>query len=90
MVFRGLQIDFLHRYYQARKLGVAITFHGLRNTFATIAQRMDVPIIVISEMLGHTTTAITADLYTHVFDDTRREASDRVGSALAAARRRAQ
>jgi hypothetical protein len=32
---------------------------------------------VVSEMLGHTTTAITADLYTHVLGDLKADAADR-------------
>ncbi|HEY1654786.1 MAG TPA: hypothetical protein VGF86_06730 [Candidatus Tumulicola sp.] len=38
-----------------------------------------------SDILGHTTTAITADLYTHVLDDIQHDAADRVGAALASA-----
>jgi len=33
---------------------------------------------VVSEMLGHTTTAITADLYTHVLGNLKAEAADRL------------
>jgi hypothetical protein len=33
---------------------------------------------VVSEMLGHTTTAITADLYTHVLGDLKADAADRL------------
>jgi hypothetical protein len=37
-----------------------------------------------SEMLGHVTTAITVDLYDHVFEDAQRDTADRVDAALAA------
>jgi integrase len=46
-------------YYQAHKLAVRITFHGLRHTHATVALRAGVPMKVVSDMLGRTTTAIT-------------------------------
>jgi integrase len=75
-------------YYRAHKLGIAITFHGLRHSFATIALRARVPMKMVSDILGHTTTAITADLYTHVLEDMQHEAADRVGEAFAVARRR--
>ena len=35
---------------------------------------------VVSEILGHTSSAITADLYTHVLEDTVRRASDSVSA----------
>lgn len=75
-------------YYQAHKLKIPVTFHGLRHSFATIALRARVPMKVVSEILGHTTTAITADLYTHVLEDSRHEAADRVGEAFEVARSR--
>ena len=73
-------------YYRAHKLGVPITFHGLRHSFATIALRARVPMKLVSEMLGHTTIAITADLYTHVLEDMQHDAADLVSAALSIAR----
>ena len=55
-----------------------MTFHGLRHSFASISLRAGTPLKVVSEMLGHTTTAITADLYTHVLGDLKAEAADRL------------
>ena len=43
-----------------------MSFHGLRHSYASISLRAGTPLKVVSEMLRHTTTAITADLYTHV------------------------
>ena len=40
-----------------------ITLHGLRHTFATIAAGARVPVKVVSELIGHSSTAITQDLY---------------------------
>jgi integrase len=76
-------------FYRAHKLDVPITFHGLRHSFATIALRARVPMKLVSDILGHTTTAITADLYTHVLEDMQRDAVDVVGAALSNARRSA-
>ena len=64
-----------------------ISFHGLRHSFATIAGRAGVPMKVVSEMLGHLTIATTADLYSHVFGDSKREASLQIGEAFARGQR---
>jgi hypothetical protein len=55
-----------------------ITFHGLRHSYASISLRAGTPLKVVSEMLGHTTVAITADLYTHVLGNLKAEAADRL------------
>jgi integrase len=73
----------------ARIAGVNVTFHGLRHTFATIALRARVPMRLVSDILGHSTTALTADIYTHVLEDMQREAAERVAEAIAHARRKA-
>lgn len=77
-------------YRAAHRVGIPITFHGLRHSFATIALRARVPMKLVSDILGHTTMAVTADLYTHVLEDMQHEAADRVGEALSIARRKAQ
>jgi integrase len=41
-------------------------YHGLRHGSATMALAAGVPIKAISEMLGHATSAFTADVYTEV------------------------
>ena len=42
-----------------------------------------VPLKVVSEMLGHTTIAITADVYDHVTADMRRDAARALQEMLA-------
>lgn len=46
-------------------LPVGIRFHDLRHAAATNSLAADVPLKVVSDRLGHSTLAITADLYTH-------------------------
>jgi integrase len=46
-----------------------ITLHGLRHGSATMALAAGVPIKAISEMLGHSTSAFTADVATEVAED---------------------
>lgn len=43
-----------------------IRFHDLRHTFATRCLEVGIDIKVVSQILGHASTRITADLYTHV------------------------
>lgn len=73
----------------AKRLGVNITFHGMRHSFATVALRAGVDLKVVSTMLGHATIGVTANIYQHVADDLQRVAADRVSEAFAAARRKA-
>jgi len=42
-----------------------ITLHGLRHTFATLSRQSGVDIKDISDILGHSTTATTSDIYQH-------------------------
>jgi hypothetical protein len=44
--------------------------------------RPAVDVKVVSERLGHSTTAITADLYTHVHRGVGRAAADKIASVL--------
>jgi integrase len=55
-----------------------VTFHSMRHAYASISLRAGTPLKVVSDLLGHTTLATTADLYTHVVDDLRTEAADRL------------
>lgn len=52
-----------------------IRFHDLRHTAATIALGRGVHPKIVSEMLGHSTIAITLDLYSHVTPTMQREAA---------------
>jgi integrase len=58
-----------------------VRLHDLRHSFASIMLREQVPLKVVSELLGHRTTRITADLYSHVVP----ELLDVAGAAIAAA-----
>lgn len=53
----------------AKKIGLpdGVHIHSLRHTTASLLINSDVPAKVISEQLGHASTAITQDLYAHVF-----------------------
>ena len=56
--------------------------HGLRHSFATVALEGGVLTKVVSDVLGHSSASITADLYSHPTDETKRAASDTVAAAM--------
>lgn len=53
-----------------------LKFHGLRHQFASILLESDVPLALVSKMMGHSTTAITADLYGHMVKGTAHRVAD--------------
>jgi integrase len=59
-----------------------IRFHDLRHTAATLMLVGGVHPKVASEMLGHSTVAITLDLYSHVTPTLQREAAKAIEAAL--------
>lgn len=59
-----------------------IRFHDLRHTSASIALAAGVAMKTVSDRLGHSTTAITADLYTHVVPVVAQEAADAIAAAI--------
>lgn len=59
-----------------------VTFHDLRHSAATMLYVAGVPLPVISDMLGHSTIRITADLYRHRVPELSRDAADRLQAAL--------
>lgn len=61
-----------------------IRFHDLRHTAASIPLAHGVPTKIISEMLGHSSTAITDDIYSHVTPTMQRGVSDLMDAVLGA------
>lgn len=45
-----------------------ITFHDLRHTCASLLIRLGTPINVVSEILGHSSTKMTLDVYGHYYE----------------------
>ncbi len=60
-----------------------IRLHDLRHTHASLALAAGVDIKVVSDRLGHSTTHITANLYTHVVPAVARSAADAIAAAVA-------
>ena len=67
-----------------RKNGLPpISVHGLRHTFASLANSAHIPLVDIGKALGHKDISITGRIYTHLFDQTHNEVlcavADRIG-----------
>ena len=59
-----------------------ITMHGLRHSFASVANSVGVPMYDISRTLGHSSLTVTSSIYTHLFDETETEAISTVARAI--------
>jgi integrase len=66
-----------------------IRLHDLRHVAATLALAAGVDIKIVSEMLGHSTTAITRDIYQSVLDELFHAAAEAVVALVPRARRQA-
>ena len=59
-----------------------LTLHGLRHAFATVSLTAGVDLKTTSEMLGHSSIAITADIYSHVLPNVQQAAAEAVGQLI--------
>jgi integrase len=57
-------------------------FHGLRHSCASLLLAQGLNLKDVSETLGHSRIAVTADLYGHMYDERRREIADRMDAIL--------
>jgi integrase len=64
----------------------ALTLHGLRHTFCTLALGAHVPVKVVAEVVGHSSTAITQDTYSHVTPGMAADATSQVADMIARVR----
>ena len=66
-----------------QRLGLPhITFHGLRHTFASMLVEAGGDVKTISIILGHSTVAMTLNLYVHPSEDAKRKAVSRAFKGL--------
>ena len=59
-----------------------ITLHGLRHSFASVANHQGVTMHDISRTLGHSSIAVTSSIYTHLFDETQSKTLQTVAKAI--------
>lgn len=70
-------------YGTLRRLGLPrVTTHDLRHSAASMMLAAGVPLPVIAEILGHSSIRVTADLYSHVGIELRRDAANRLAEVL--------
>ncbi|MGV0601365.1 tyrosine-type recombinase/integrase [Mycolicibacterium pulveris] len=89
LVFRtevGTIVDdrYVLRAMKAQRAGVGerVTNHTLRHTAAQTWLEAGVHIKAVSDLLGHSSIAITGDIYGHTSDDTARAAMDALAERL--------
>lgn len=61
-------------------------FHDLRHGYTTLLARQGAHPKVAAALLGHSSTAVTLEIYSHVTDDMKREAVERLAAVLPLAR----
>jgi integrase len=59
-----------------------IPLHGLRHTYATLALSAGVNPRIVSGRLGHSTVALTLDIYSHVLPQADQEAADKIAALI--------
>ncbi|MCZ3389033.1 MAG: tyrosine-type recombinase/integrase, partial [Actinomycetia bacterium] len=59
-----------------------LSVHGLRHTWATLALQAGVLPKIVQERLGHSTIALTLDIYSHVNPAMDAEAADTVAALI--------
>ena len=69
-------------YTLKRKGFKRIRFHDLRHTCASLMLKSGVAMKTASEILGHSSIAITADLYTHVLEDMKLQAAKQIDQMI--------
>ena len=65
-----------------KSAGLDIRFHDLRHSCASLMLMAGVHPKIVSEMLGHSTVAITLDIYSHVTPGLQEAAAKRLDSVL--------
>jgi integrase len=59
-----------------------IDWHTLRHTYSTLLHSLGTPVKVQQSLLGHSTAAITMDVYTHPVSESERHAVARLNEIL--------
>lgn len=59
-----------------------IRFHDLRHTHATLGLEAGIPVKIISQRLGHSSTRITQDVYQHVLKEQQESAAEQIADLV--------
>jgi integrase len=80
------QANFLQAYKRlCKSLGITqgATIHSLRHTFCTVLARSGVSLLDASRLMGHSNVNITAKIYSHVTDNDKRNAVQKLAAYFA-------
>ena len=70
------------RILKRAKLRTSLRLYDLRHTHATLLLKADVHAKIVSERLGHSTIALTLDVYSHVLPGMQAEAAEHLEAML--------
>jgi integrase len=59
-----------------------IRLHDLRHTWATLALQAGIPAKIVQDRLGHSTVAITLNIYSHVTPQLQSDAASAVAALI--------
>lgn len=77
-----MQYQKLWRDY-AKKTGITCTAHQLRHSYATMLFECGLELKDCQDLLGHSTAAMTQDIYTHLRDDRRKKTAQLLAEKVA-------
>ena len=67
----------------SRKTGITATAHQLRHSYATMLFECGIDVKDAQDLLGHSTAAMTQDIYTHLRDSRRKDTAAKLNQAIA-------
>lgn len=67
----------------AKRLGYKVRFHDLRHSAASQLLKLGIPLVMVSQILGHSSPSVTNNTYSHVLTGMQEEAAKRIGEAYA-------
>lgn len=77
------EMQYQHHWSQfVEATGIQCTAHQLRHSYATMLFECDVPVKDAQDLLGHSTAAMTQDIYTHIRDTHRAEVAQQINEKL--------
>ena len=59
-----------------------IGIHGLRHSHASLGLAAGLPLVIMSERLGHSSVALTGDVYSHSLPSQHQAAADQVAGLI--------
>jgi integrase len=78
---RTLTIEFARLIRRVKDIP-RVRFHDLRHGFVTLQIQLGVPVKVVSERAGHSSSAFTMDFYGHVLEEMQADAAERLDAAI--------